>query len=87
MYAIIETGGKQMWVVPGETVKVEKLEVEPGAKLTFNALWAVGDNKEGQEGMWTVLKRYNEHEQKTLNALEELLPDYTFYGLFKVTGR
>ena len=27
MYAIIETGGKQA-VVPGETVKVEKLEVE-----------------------------------------------------------
>ncbi|NNN04695.1 MAG: 50S ribosomal protein L21, partial [Elusimicrobia bacterium] len=32
MYAIIETGSKQLWVVPGETVKVEKLEVEPGAK-------------------------------------------------------
>jgi large subunit ribosomal protein L21 len=25
------------------------LEVEPGAKLTFDALWAVGDAKEGQE--------------------------------------
>lgn len=49
MYAIIETGGKQLWVVPGETVEVEKLEVEQGAKLTFNALWAVGDAKEGQE--------------------------------------
>jgi len=49
MYAIIETGGKQVWVVPGETVKVEKLEAEKGAKLTFNALWAVGDAKEGQE--------------------------------------
>lgn len=49
MYAIIETGGKQLWVVPGETVKVEKLEAEQGAKLTFNALWAVGDAPEGQE--------------------------------------
>ena len=49
MYAIIETGGKQLWVVPGETVKVEKLEVEKGAKLEFNALWAVGDAAEGQE--------------------------------------
>ena len=39
MYAIIETGGKQLWVVPGETVKVEKLEAEAGAKLTFKALW------------------------------------------------
>ena len=49
MYAIIETGGKQLWVVPGETVKVEKLEAEQGAKLEFKALWAVGDAKEGQE--------------------------------------
>jgi large subunit ribosomal protein L21 len=49
MYAIIETGGKQLWVVPGETVKVEKLEADPGAKLEFKALWAVGDPKEGQE--------------------------------------
>ncbi|MEK7233553.1 MAG: bL21 family ribosomal protein, partial [Elusimicrobiota bacterium] len=30
MYAIIETGGKQLWVIPGETVKVEKLEVKEG---------------------------------------------------------
>ena len=39
MYAIIETGGKQLWVIPGETVKVEKLEAKEGDKLTFNALW------------------------------------------------
>ena len=49
MYAIIETGGKQLWVIPGETVKVEKLEVKEGETLTFNALWAVGDAQEGQE--------------------------------------
>lgn len=49
MYAIIETGGRQFWVVPGETIKVEKLEAEKGAKLTFPALWAVADAKEGAE--------------------------------------
>lgn len=49
MYAIIETGGKQVWVVPGETVTVEKLEAEAGAKLSFNALWAVGEADGGQE--------------------------------------
>jgi large subunit ribosomal protein L21 len=49
MYAIIETGSKQLWVVPGETVKVEKLEAKAGDKLEFKALWAVGDAKEGQE--------------------------------------
>jgi large subunit ribosomal protein L21 len=40
MYAIIETGGKQYWVTPGETLKVEKLAAEKGQTLTFNALWA-----------------------------------------------
>lgn len=49
MYAIIETGGRQFWVVPGETIKVEKLEAEKGAKLTFPALWAVADAKDGAE--------------------------------------
>ena len=33
MYAIIETGGKQLWVVPGETVKVEKLEAAANPPL------------------------------------------------------
>jgi large subunit ribosomal protein L21 len=42
MYAIIETGGKQYWVSPGETIKVEKLQAE-GKELTLDALWAGGD--------------------------------------------
>ena len=49
MYAIIETGGRQFWVTPGETIRVEKLKVEKGQEVTFDALWAVGDAKEGQE--------------------------------------
>ena len=49
MYAIIETGGRQFWVTPGETVRVEKLEKEPGSEITFDALWAVGDAKDGGE--------------------------------------
>jgi large subunit ribosomal protein L21 len=49
MYAIIETGSKQYWVTPGETIRVEKLQAEQGQEVTFKALWAVGDAKEGQE--------------------------------------
>jgi hypothetical protein len=48
MYAIIETGGKQFWVTPGETIRVEKLDAEAGQELTFKALWAVGDAKDGR---------------------------------------
>ena len=49
MYAIIETGGRQFWVTPGETLRVEKLEGQDGKEVKFPALWAVGDAKEGQE--------------------------------------
>lgn len=35
-YAIFKTGGKQYQAVPGKTVAVEKLNVEPGQKISFN---------------------------------------------------
>jgi large subunit ribosomal protein L21 len=47
MYAIIETGSKQYWVVPGETLKVEKLTGKKGDELTFTALWAAEEEKDG----------------------------------------
>lgn len=43
MYAIIETGGKQYKVQVGDLVKVEKLEVNVGDKVTFDKVLAVGD--------------------------------------------
>ncbi|HEY3346960.1 MAG TPA: 50S ribosomal protein L21 [Nitrospirota bacterium] len=36
MYAVIKTGGKQYKVAPGDTLKVELLEAEKGATLTFS---------------------------------------------------
>ena len=41
MYAIIETGGKQYKVAPGDKVKVEKLVVEEGAEYSFDKIVAV----------------------------------------------
>ena len=35
MYAIIATGGKQYKVSEGDVIKVEKLDAEVGAKVTF----------------------------------------------------
>ena len=34
VYAIIKTGGKQYKVVEGESIVIEKLDVEEGAKVT-----------------------------------------------------
>ena len=46
MYAIIETGGKQYWVTPGETLRIEKIEAERGAEVVFKALWAASEGQE-----------------------------------------
>lgn len=45
--AVIATGGKQYKVKEGETIKVEKLDVEPGKKVKFDTLLiAESDGKE-----------------------------------------
>ena len=41
MYAIIETGGKQYDVRVGDTIKVEKLEAQPGENVTFDKVLLV----------------------------------------------
>ena len=38
MYAIIENGGKQYKVSEGDVLKVEKLNAEVGAEVTFNVV-------------------------------------------------
>lgn len=43
MYAVIETGGKQLTVREGEVVRVEKLDAAPGETVTFDRVLLVGD--------------------------------------------
>lgn len=38
MYAVVKTGGKQYKVKEGQTLKVEKLEAQPGASLDLEVL-------------------------------------------------
>ena len=45
MYAIIETGGKQYWVKPGQDLQVEKLDAKAGESVELKVLWAA--NEEG----------------------------------------
>lgn len=44
MYAIIETGGKQYKVEAGNTLFIEKLDVEAGSEITFDKVIAVGSD-------------------------------------------
>ena len=56
MYAVIKTGGKQYRVSEGETLKIEKLEVEPGKKVTFDEVLMVADGDKVQVGSPLVAK-------------------------------
>jgi large subunit ribosomal protein L21 len=52
MYAVIETGGKQYRVAPGESVEIETLAGDVGAEVEFNRVLAVVDGdvvKSGEE--------------------------------------
>ena len=43
MYAVLVTGGKQYRVMKGETLRVEKLEVEEGNEIKFDNVLMLGD--------------------------------------------
>ncbi|MDQ1239099.1 MAG: large subunit ribosomal protein [Thermodesulfobacteriota bacterium] len=43
MYAIVQTGGKQYKVQPGEQVKVEKIPGEPGSEIQLNDVLALSE--------------------------------------------
>ncbi len=46
MYAILETGSKQYRVAAGDTLEIERLDVEAGKPFTFDRVLMV--NNEGQ---------------------------------------
>jgi large subunit ribosomal protein L21 len=46
MYAVIETGGKQYRVTPGDTLDIERLETEAGMPFTFDRVLL--DSNEGK---------------------------------------
>jgi large subunit ribosomal protein L21 len=41
MYAVIQTGGKQYRVAPGDTIQIERVTGEVGEKVTFGSVLAV----------------------------------------------
>jgi large subunit ribosomal protein L21 len=54
MYAVIKTGGKQYRVQEGDTLRVEKLEGEKGAKVTLGEVLFVGGTDSPKVGKPTV---------------------------------
>ena len=50
MYAVVVTGGKQYRVEEGQTLKVEKLEVETGGNVEFDRVLLIADGDKVQVG-------------------------------------
>lgn len=48
MFAVIETGGKQYLIQTGDTLKVEKLDVEEGKDVVFDKVLLVA-SKDGKD--------------------------------------
>lgn len=49
-FAVIETGGKQYKVAPGEKVKIEKIESQGGENLAFDKVLLVADGEDVKVG-------------------------------------
>lgn len=49
-FAIIETGGKQYRVTPGQKLNVEKLAAEAGETVRFDKVLLVGDEEKAKIG-------------------------------------
>jgi len=55
MHAILQAGGKQFRVTPGDVIRVPKLNVEVGSNVEFSGVLAVfGDNGEVLAGPETA---------------------------------
>jgi large subunit ribosomal protein L21 len=44
MYAVLETGGKQYRVAAGDTLEIERLEIEAGKPVTFDRILMVNND-------------------------------------------
>jgi large subunit ribosomal protein L21 len=50
MYAVIESGGKQHRVEPGEVLRLEKLDVTEGETVNFDNVMMIGEGENIQIG-------------------------------------
>ena len=70
MYAVIKTGGKQYRVTEGETLKVEKLEVEDGASVEFDTVLMIADGDQIDEAKLQHAKKLIAQGELVKNVAE-----------------
>lgn len=54
MYAVLETGSKQYRVTAGDTLEIERLEIEAGQPVTFDRVLLVSNDGQVKIGSPTV---------------------------------
>ena len=54
MYAVLETGSKQYRVAAGDTLKIERLPIDPGQPVTFDRVLMVNNDGKVAVGAPTV---------------------------------
>ena len=54
MYAVLETGSKQYRVVAGDTLEIERLDIEAGQPVTFDRILLVNNDGKITVGAPTV---------------------------------
>ena len=53
-YAIVEKGGKQYKAIPGNTIEVDRMDVEVGDQVEFESVLLVSDGKKVKVGKPTI---------------------------------
>jgi len=66
VYAIIETGGKQQKVIPGEQLRIEKLEAKVGDTVRFDKVMLVN-----RDGVVALGKPYVDGASVTAKVMEQ----------------
>jgi ribosomal protein L21 len=74
LYAVIKTGGQQFRVEQGTTLKIEKLEVEPGKSITFEDVLMVADGDKVEIGAPLVAKASVEAKLRLTLRKHQKLP-------------
>ena len=70
MYAIIETGGKQLKVEVGQSIFVEKLDVEPESTVVIDKVVLVSDAATKIEGAKVTCKVVKQGKEKKIHIFK-----------------
>ena len=79
VFAIIQTGGRQVRVDPGSVVTVDRVEAEVGKEITFDQVLLLSDG----EGKATIGTPYLKSASVTAEVVDKIKGDKTIAVMYK----